>query len=107
MSKFFPLFLMLMLSTASAAEWKKVAEARNCNGPVTVIAKEGEKYVKVGDIKLHSISNTGFSISDPKENVFKGDHFEFTQPGMTQRKDPNLKVNSKTTNLNCHMNSVQ
>ena len=117
MKSVFLLSLMCLSTFAySASDWKVVAvTTTSCKEKVQVMAKDGEKFVRVTDgsneTKLFAEDGSAFSEQNAKAVVYsnKSDksltakHFTFTQPAMVDGNPPKIEIATNGVKDHCKL----
>lgn len=117
MKSFFTLTLFtLTFHSFAAAEWKTIAETSNCPEKVQIMAKEGEKFVKLvhggEEEKLFAQDGSAFTrdtphkvmfVSPKTEGLVSAKSYSFFRPAMMESTAPKLMINAKGKELRCQM----
>lgn len=103
-------------STLAASEWKPFAETINCAEKVLVLAKDGEKFVKVvkngKEENLYAKNETPFQKDTPHKILYLsniedkklGDEtYTFVQPAMMESILPKIEISRSGVQHRCDM----
>lgn len=120
MKSFFTLTLFILTSSSFAAsEWKPIAETTDCPEKAQILAKDGEKFVKLvhggQEEKLFPQDGSAFAADTPHKVMFESakteglvakKKYSFFRPAVMESTAPKLMINNKGKEQRCQMTAT-
>lgn len=100
---------LLSLSALSyaSADWKVVAESKNCSETIKILGKEGEKYVMAvkgeEQQKLFAKDGSSFKTNSPKMTSFESKELKFNHPAVVDGNIPKIEIAHGANTERCKM----